>query len=99
MEFGTGKNGAKWSNSSIGKWLNEDFFNAAFSESEQNSIVRTNTTDTTDDMIFLLSDSEVRIYFTDDAARRAEPSAAESTPKTAAAAGGCALQAPKMRTG
>ena len=76
MEFGTGKNGAKWSNSSVSKWLNEDFLRAAFSESEQNAIVRTQTTDTTDDMVFLLSDSEVRTYFADDAARRAEPSAA-----------------------
>ena len=76
MEFGSGRNGANWSNSDVNSWLNGDFFSNAFDEEEQSAIIRTKTSDTTDDMVFLLSDSEAQACFADDSARRAEPCAA-----------------------
>lgn len=60
-----------WENSDIRKWLNEDFFNEAFSETEKNLIPEMpvevencpNNGVGTNDKIFLLSEAEVRRYF------------------------------------
>lgn len=60
------KNASDWATSSIRKWLNEDFYNIAFTENQKNKILKTNnenkstfssTYDSikTDDRIFLLS--------------------------------------------
>lgn len=67
-----------WANSWIRKWLNNDFFNAAFTDDEQKSIVLTNIhngaedgfadynpvdADITNDRVFLLSYRETMHYF------------------------------------
>lgn len=67
---------AVWENSSIRKWLNEDFINSAFNDNEKSQIIKSKTkpdkdTDwhekekTTKDKIFLLSLSELRKYLLD----------------------------------
>ena len=56
----------KWKTSSLRKWLNKDFIDAAFSENEKDLILETKNSenpDETEDKIFLLSDSEVMKYF------------------------------------
>ena len=56
----------KWKASSLRKWLNKDFIDAAFSENEKDLILETKNSenpDETEDKIFLLSDSEVMKYF------------------------------------
>lgn len=55
-----------WSSSTIRKWLNGDFYNEAFSGAEKNAITTTEISqegNTTKDKVFLLSSSEVTIYF------------------------------------
>ena len=55
-----------WSSSTIRKWLNGDFYNEAFSGAEKNAITTTEISQegkTTKDKVFLLSSSEVTIYF------------------------------------
>lgn len=74
-----------WKNSDIRKWLNEDFYNAAFSDKEKRLIVKVELQDpdscdsdgkadpSTRDKIFLLSKSEVmRIFKTDGQQRMPE---------------------------
>lgn len=75
-----------WETSSIRTWLNNDFYNSAFSADEKKKIVETavknsdNPTFATDggndtkDKIFLLSIDEAEKYFENDNARRAAPS-------------------------
>ena len=51
----------KWKTSSLRKWLNKDFIDAAFSENEKDLILETKNSenpDETEDKIFLLSDSD-----------------------------------------
>lgn len=74
--------GTTWADSDIREWLNEDFFEDAFSEEEQEKIIPvTNsneddykTGEDTDDLVFLLSVSEIKLT---GSARsmRAEPTA------------------------
>lgn len=73
MEFGLGRNGASWSNSDVSAWLNGDFYDNAFTEKEKLAIIKTETSDTTNDRVFLLSESEAQDLLADDSARRAEP--------------------------
>lgn len=73
MEFGLGKNGAIWSNSDVADWLNGDFYANAFTEEEKLAIIKTETSNTSDNWVFLLSESEAQDLLADDEARRAEP--------------------------
>lgn len=74
-----------WEMSTLRKWLNEDFMNAAFSAEEQEDILTVTVTaeanpeyetdpgNDTQDKVFLLSISEARKYFKTNAERRCEP--------------------------
>ena len=73
IPFNNGKNEVTWESCSIRKWLNEDFYNSAFSESEKEqillSIVKNNEKYDgvdTKDCVFLLSINEARNFFVDD---------------------------------
>ena len=71
-----------WETCSLRTWLNNDFYNKAFSAEEKESIVlskvtadknpkySTNPGNDTNDNVFLLSIPEVNNYFKDDASRR-----------------------------
>ena len=61
MRFGSSNN---WKNSYIRHWLNNDFYNNAFSEDEKKSINSFG-----DDNIFLLSKEEAEKYFANNDAR------------------------------
>ena len=76
-----------WSQSTIRKWLNEDFKQSAFTEWEQSIILNTALSNTdmpidqastggedTVDSIFLLSYSEAMDYFVSDSSRKCSPS-------------------------
>jgi hypothetical protein len=71
-----------WEDCTLRKWLNSDFYNAAFSFAQKESIEETELVNnsgaeqgtpgasyTTRDKVFLLSVDEARLYFADDAAR------------------------------
>ncbi len=72
-----------WSNSSIRNWLNNTFYNTAFTDSQKAAINTTNVSaennstygtsggSATDDKVFLLSASEAEKYFETDGARMA----------------------------
>ena len=71
-----------WENCTVRKWLNNDFFNTAFSADEKTSIHISNISypddvdheepaRTTTDRIFLLSENEALIYFDSDSDRAA----------------------------
>lgn len=76
-----------WETCTLRKWLNDDFYNTAFSADEQKKIVTVshdnpdNLTydvkggDPTDDCVFCLSPEQANEYFVDDKDRRAEPTA------------------------
>lgn len=76
-----------WANSSIRKWLNNDFFNDGFSNLEKgvilstendNQKISTHSTDNganTVDEVFLLTIEDANRYFTSDPDRAAEPTA------------------------
>lgn len=76
-----------WENSTIRNWLNNEFYNNAFSSSEKNKIipVKNNNSDNpqlgtkggnpTTDRIFLLSVDEVLQYMTDSSSRRCKATA------------------------
>ncbi len=70
-----------WENSDIRKWLNEDFYNSAFSMEEKDRITESvihNSelpSDNTYDRIFLLSYDEAEEYFETDAARQCRATA------------------------
>ncbi len=60
-----------WKNSKIRQWLNDYFYNNAFSEQEKKYIKSSNLSDVgTTDNIFLLSKEEAEKYFANDAARK-----------------------------
>ena len=77
-----------WETCTLRKWLNNDFYNSAFTSSEK-SRIRTTTVVTehyytsndttvdinTNDKVFLLSSDEAERYFTSDSARMCEPTA------------------------
>ena len=61
----------KWQNSEIRKWLNGDFYNTAFSDSEKKYINSSYLSDVgTSDNVFLLSKEEAEKYFANDDLRR-----------------------------
>ncbi len=74
--------GVTWEKSTMRKWLNGEFYNTAFNASEKNRIIEvinsneyqtifgTQKDNSTKDRIFLLSQSEVEKYFSNDIARR-----------------------------
>lgn len=74
--FYTSLNKVTWETSTLRAWLNNDFYKAAFTESEQafigESVVKISKSATTQDMIFLLSKEEAREYFANDDERKAE---------------------------
>ncbi|MBQ6288031.1 MAG: zinc ribbon domain-containing protein [Clostridia bacterium] len=62
-----GKQNAKWSNSSVREWLNEDFLNTAFSASERKYLIPADVKDnngatSTTDKVFLLTYDSVESY-------------------------------------
>ena len=73
-----------WENSSLRRWLNGTFLNAAFSADEQQRLLTTTVITspgslrrddgpiTTEDQVFLLSNTEVYAYFANEAATAAE---------------------------
>lgn len=76
-----------WETSSLRKWLNSDFINAAFSQDEQDKIVPATLTNPrnpaygtpggsdTEDKVFLLSNEEAADYFESDDLRKTSPTA------------------------
>ncbi|MBP3647455.1 MAG: hypothetical protein J6K55_13645, partial [Clostridia bacterium] len=76
-----------WETSTLRKWLNNDFLNAAFGSTEQamiptvtvsadkNPDYSTKPGNATQDKVFLLSIPEVNKYFTSDNARKCKPTA------------------------
>ena len=82
QQFNTNRTDVTWETCSLRKWLNGTFLNAAFSSTEQNSIINTTVTEdknqvncvdyTTTDRVFLLSITEVNEYFSLDSARECQ---------------------------
>ena len=82
QQYNTSSTSVTWETSSLRKWLNGTFLNAAFSSEEQNSIKITTVTadknpsystlpgNNTTDKVFLLSITEVNKYFSSDDARK-----------------------------
>ena len=80
MSFG----GMTWANSSVRRWLNNDFISGAFTDSERARIYETELANedndlydtygggTTTDKIFILSDQEVYFYFVDTEKRKTD---------------------------
>lgn len=76
-----------WESSSIRTWLNNDFYNEAFDQTEKSSIVKGTVTmdknlnydtdpgNSTEDSVFLLSLDEALAYFTNNIDRRCDPTA------------------------
>ena len=76
-----------WETCTLRTWLNDDFLNSAFSESEKSKIptvtvsadknpdYRTKPGNATQDQIFLLSITEANKYFSSDSARECQPTA------------------------
>lgn len=56
-----------WENSTLRKWLNEEFLNTAFNRAEQSAIIPGN------EKIFVLSREEVTKYMPDDESRKCRP--------------------------
>lgn len=52
-----------WATSDLRNWLNNEFYNQAFSENEQGRIMLTETSSITSDKVFLLSFDELVQYF------------------------------------
>jgi len=65
-----------WEESSLREWLNNDFLNDSFTESEQSCIQLMITSETTNDYVFCLSAEEARGLFSSDDDRRACPTEA-----------------------
>lgn len=74
-------NGTSWEHSTLRKWLNDTFYNSAFSNSEKEYIMTTTVQDfkadmelggTTKDKVFLLNYDEAWTYFPSDRERAAE---------------------------
>ena len=64
-------NSNDWASSEIRYWLNDNFYNKAFTEKEKKSINSSNLSDVgTSDKVFLLSKEEAENYFVNDKLRR-----------------------------
>ncbi len=61
-----------WSECELHKWLNDDFYTTAYSQSERKKILPTKINDSvsTDDKVFLLSDSQINMYLKNEEDRR-----------------------------
>ena len=77
------KGSITWGSCSLRKWLNDDFINSAFIAEEQNMIITTKLSlssnktysgDDTEDKIFLLNVDETQRYFSSSEERKCEPS-------------------------
>ena len=85
IPYNTSKSNITWETSSVRKWLNGEFFTSAFSETEKTKVLtvsvsadsntkyKTDTGNSTQDKVFLLSIAEVDKYFTSSLARRCQP--------------------------
>ena len=85
VSYNTKYTDVTWETCSLRTWLNNDFYNKAFSAEEKESIVlskvtadknpeySTNPGNDTTDNVFLLSIPEVNTYFKDDTSRRCAP--------------------------
>ena len=85
--YNTSYTDVTWETCTLRKWLNNDFLNSAFSESERAKILSvrvpadknpnysTNPGNATQDKIFLLSISEAQKYFSDSATRKCKHTA------------------------
>ncbi len=74
-----------WENCTLRSWLNDDFYNTAFSSDEKKAVAETsvsadknpkydtNPGNSTTDNVFLLSITEANKYFSSDSARQCEP--------------------------
>ncbi len=83
--YNTEKKDISWEHCTLRKWLNEEFYNSAFSEEEKNSIEKTNVVphknpiygtnpgNATADKVFLLSIEEAKRYFKTDEDRICMP--------------------------
>ena len=71
--FNKNKTDIIWNDSTIRKWLNDDFYNKAFSDEEKEIIldseILTGAGNKTEDKVFLLSIDEANAYFKDDNSR------------------------------
>lgn len=62
MDFGEGRFDYEWESSIPRQWLNNEFYNLAFSSYEKKLIQKMITSDETSDMVFLLSAEEVDYF-------------------------------------
>ena len=65
-----------WDDSAVCLWLNDAFYQDAFSTSEKNlilTVITHNTVQDSQDKLFLLSKGEAKLLFATDSARRAQP--------------------------
>ena len=69
LPFNKERKTVSWKESSIRQWLNEDFYDSAFSEAEKNSILGN------EDKVFLLSTDEVEKYLSSLENRLCKPTA------------------------
>lgn len=68
------RSGGDWKNSELRRWLNDDFMETAFSDTEENRIMLTANDDTgTQEYIYCLSVEEAKRYFSDTGKRIASP--------------------------
>lgn len=74
MQFHTEASYVKWEDCSLHKWLNERFLLTSFNYEEESRIISpTYPADNTNDMIFILSSSEVNKYLNSDEMKRCLP--------------------------
>ncbi len=88
-----------WKNCSLRKWLNHEFLNAAFSESEKakiptvtvsdDSSYGTNSGDTSRDQIFLLSVSEAKKYLKSNSEKLCQPTVFTNSKGVVITGGNC----------
>lgn len=83
MPFDDTQSETTWENCSLRKWLNDEFYNKAFSAGEKMTVLKTTVTaepnvtfntdagNDTQDNVFLLSELEASTYFADNISRRA----------------------------
>lgn len=71
-QFDSSSNVCDWSKSELRKYLNNDFYNKAFTENEKKIIINTKLNDVGDtkDNVFILSEEEVTKYMGDDDYKR-----------------------------
>lgn len=91
QQYNTAASDVTWEDSSVRKWMNGEFLNAAFSADEQllikdsevsasgNPAFEVSAGNDTTDKVFLLSVKEAGKYFDSDAARMCEPTAYASS--------------------